>query len=149
MLDPAMGDIWYDYSQRVMRGLRAENERLRAALEGVQTALNYSRFPQIQLALTLIRKVLVESQQRPVMDDKPDLATRVEQFNCLELPGQPRTMHMGTNYLVNDLWREIERPRVALEWYADPVNWHNRQGMIQAMNALDDKGACARAALKV
>lgn len=39
----------------------------------------------------------------------PDLQTRVQQFNALELPGQPQGMHMGTSYLVNDLWREVFR----------------------------------------
>ena len=40
-----------------------------------------------------------------------DLEERVRQFNCMELPGQPFGMHMGTNYLVNDLWREVQRLR--------------------------------------
>ena len=40
-----------------------------------------------------------------------DLEKRVEQFALLVLPGQPRMMHMGTSYLVNDLWREVQRLR--------------------------------------
>jgi len=40
-----------------------------------------------------------------------ELAERVKKFNALELPGQPRTMHMGTSYLVNDLWAEVKRLR--------------------------------------
>jgi hypothetical protein len=36
------------------------------------------------------------------------LETRVEQFRCLELPGQPMSMHMGTSYLVGDLWKEVQ-----------------------------------------
>jgi hypothetical protein len=40
-----------------------------------------------------------------------ELERRVQQFNELKLPGQPKTLHMGTFYLVNDLWREIERLR--------------------------------------
>ena len=36
-----------------------------------------------------------------------DLKTRVNQFNALSLPGQPMVMHMGTSYLVNDLWRAL------------------------------------------
>lgn len=43
-----------------------------------------------------------------------DIKTRVEQFNRLELPGQPRMMHMGTSYLVNDMWKELERLRKAI-----------------------------------
>ncbi len=40
-----------------------------------------------------------------------DLQQRVHQFNMMELPGQPLGMHMGTNYLMNDLWRELERTK--------------------------------------
>lgn len=36
--------------------------------------------------------------------EKPSLRERVRQFNALELPGQPMATHMGTSYLVNDLW---------------------------------------------
>lgn len=45
------------------------------------------------------------------MTDKPDLETRVQQFQCMQLPGQPLGMHMGTSYLVNDLWSEVKRLR--------------------------------------
>jgi len=38
-----------------------------------------------------------------------DLQQRVLQFGMLKLPGQPRIMHMGTSYLVNDLWRELKK----------------------------------------
>lgn len=41
-------------------------------------------------------------------DDKPSLKERVEQFSMLQLPGQPMAMHMGTSYLVNDLWRRVQ-----------------------------------------
>ena len=40
-----------------------------------------------------------------------DLRERVQQFHRMELPGQPIGMHMGTFYLVDDLWKEIERLR--------------------------------------
>jgi len=40
---------------------------------------------------------------------KDDLKERINKFNSLQLPGQPIAMHMGTSYLVNDLWREVER----------------------------------------
>jgi hypothetical protein len=43
-----------------------------------------------------------------------DLEDRVHKFNAMELPGQMQMMHMGTSYLVNDLWREVKRLRVAL-----------------------------------
>lgn len=48
------------------------------------------------------------------MTEKPDLETRVKQFMCMELPGQSMGVHMGTSYLVNDLWAEVKRLRVEL-----------------------------------
>lgn len=39
------------------------------------------------------------------------LDERVRMFNCLELPGQGMGMHMGTFYLVSDLWHEVKRLR--------------------------------------
>jgi len=36
------------------------------------------------------------------------LEERVLAFQRLELPGQPIGMHMGTSYLVNDLWKEVQ-----------------------------------------
>lgn len=36
-----------------------------------------------------------------------DLKDRVFKFNMMELPGQPQGMHMGTSYLLNDLWGEL------------------------------------------
>lgn len=47
-----------------------------------------------------------------------DLKLRVQQFQLLDLPGQPQGMHMGTSYLVRDLWRELQR--VASEKYTNP-----------------------------
>jgi hypothetical protein len=52
-------------------------------------------------------------------DDKDDLQERVQQFNKLELPGQPMAMHMGTSYLVSDLWREVQRLRAELKENTD------------------------------
>jgi len=49
------------------------------------------------------------------MTEREDLETRVNQFICMELPGQPRAMHMGTSYLVNDMWKEIQRLRTELQ----------------------------------
>ena len=40
-----------------------------------------------------------------------DLEERVYKFQTGELPGQPMSMHMGTSYLVNDLWKEVKRLR--------------------------------------
>ena len=51
---------------------------------------------------------------------KPDtgtahtLAERVQKFQCMELPGQPMMMHMGTSYLVGDLWRSHQELLSAL-----------------------------------
>jgi hypothetical protein len=43
-----------------------------------------------------------------------DLKDRVDDFQMLRLPGQPMGMHMGTSYLVNDLWREVAALRAEL-----------------------------------
>ena len=37
------------------------------------------------------------------------LRKQVLAYKMLELPGQPISVHMGTSYLINDLWNEIER----------------------------------------
>ncbi|QZP06847.1 hypothetical protein [Caenibius sp. WL] len=37
-----------------------------------------------------------------------DLRERVRQFQTMELPGQPMMLHMGTSYLVNDLWSAVK-----------------------------------------
>ena len=36
-----------------------------------------------------------------------DLNERVNAFSTLSLPGQMPMMHMGTSYLVNDLWKAV------------------------------------------
>ena len=51
------------------------------------------------------------------MSEKDDLKDRVEKFRALQLPGQPMGMHMGTSYLVNDLWREVQHLRGLVEGY--------------------------------
>lgn len=43
------------------------------------------------------------------------LESRVTQFRCLELPGQPMSMHMGTSYLVNDLWGRVKEQAAEIE----------------------------------
>lgn len=48
----------------------------------------------------------------------PSLKERVQQFNRMQLPGQPMGMHMGTSYLVNELLQanealQTERDRLA------------------------------------
>lgn len=45
----------------------------------------------------------------------PSLDERVQMFNSLRLPGQGISMHMGTSYLVNDLWRALTTEREAHE----------------------------------
>lgn len=37
------------------------------------------------------------------------LEDRLRAFDLLELSGQPQGMHMGTSYLMHDLWNEIQR----------------------------------------
>jgi hypothetical protein len=43
------------------------------------------------------------------------LEERVAQFIKNELPGQPKSVHLGTMYLVTDLWREVQKLRKQLE----------------------------------
>ena len=51
-----------------------------------------------------------------------ELEERVRKFNSLSLPGQPMGMHMGTSYLVNDLWREVQRLRGLTKRAVDGAN---------------------------
>jgi hypothetical protein len=44
-------------------------------------------------------------------DSYVTLKGRVDQFNALQLPGQPQSMHDGTRQLVNDLWRQLRKLR--------------------------------------
>ena len=64
-----------------------------------------------------------------------DLNKRVEQFNRLELPGQPRFMHLGTDYLVNDLWSEVQKLRKHIKEMQNPkemikMEWYTRNEII-------------------
>ena len=54
------------------------------------------------------------------MTKPDDIEERVEKFNRMELPGQMPMMHMGTAYLVNDLWREVQRLRAFIEDHPAP-----------------------------
>lgn len=58
------------------------------------------------------------------MSEKDDLETRVQQFRTMSLPGQPMGMHMGTSYLVNDLWREVQHLRGLVKAYSDMAKSH-------------------------
>lgn len=43
------------------------------------------------------------------MTSKDDeLGEKVAQFHTMELPGQPKMMHMGTSFLVSELWRTVQ-----------------------------------------
>lgn len=53
------------------------------------------------------------------MGKKDDLKKRVGQFQMLKLPGQPMSVHMGTSYLVDDLWEEVKRLRAEQVHTAD------------------------------
>ena len=45
------------------------------------------------------------------------LIERVNQFQCMELPGQPMGMHMGTAYLVSDLLKRIKADAEVIATY--------------------------------
>lgn len=38
-----------------------------------------------------------------------ELEIKINKFKLLQLPGQPLSMHLGTLYLVNDLWTELKK----------------------------------------
>ena len=41
-------------------------------------------------------------------DNEESIEDRVKQFLAMELPGQPRAMHIGTMNLVKDLFHDLE-----------------------------------------
>ena len=45
------------------------------------------------------------------MDYNHSLEGRVNAFNRLELPCQPKFVHIGTSHLIRDLWSEVQRLR--------------------------------------
>lgn len=87
-----------------------------------------------------------------------DLKERVNAFSTLSLPGQMPMMHMGTSYLVNDLWKAVRtitaenaalKERVAeleaaLEYYASDNAWTVQE----VEGPYGDYGKRARAALE-
>ena len=72
-----------------------------------------------------------------------ELREKVLQFNLLKLPGQPMCMHMGTSYLVNDLWsrvQQLEREKADLQQEYDSLveiydatseEWKGRQAELE------------------
>lgn len=56
------------------------------------------------------------------MPDDKTLKDRVDDFHLMRLPGQSPMMHMGTSYLISDLWREIERLNAALSMTREGVD---------------------------
>ena len=53
------------------------------------------------------------------------LKDKVFQFNVGELPGQPIGRHMGTYYLVNELYEEVERLTAQVEHLKFELDKHN------------------------
>lgn len=56
------------------------------------------------------------------MAEDMTLKERVDAFRLMELPGQPRMMHMGTHRLVEDLWIECQRLNAALSMTREGVD---------------------------
>ena len=55
-----------------------------------------------------------------------DLEKRTMDFKCLQLPGQPMMGHMGTNYLVNDLYQAmkmLDRENLELQNQIQNLQW--------------------------
>lgn len=84
-------------------------------------------------------------------ETKLTLADRVLQFQFMELPGQPMMMHMGTSYLVNDLWSAHKDMAEALREIAGIVSASKSSSdndrLYAALGTLDKAREIARAAL--
>jgi len=61
------------------------------------------------------------------MSTAETLDDRILQFKMLQLPGQPRMMHMGTSYLISDMEKEIKLLRTAIARYGD----RSRMGTVE------------------
>lgn len=48
------------------------------------------------------------------METTVNLKERIQQFDTLSLPGQMPAMHMGTSYLVHDLWNALQAAEARL-----------------------------------
>jgi hypothetical protein len=48
-----------------------------------------------------------------------NLDERVLAYTCLELPGQPPFVHMGTSYLIHDLHKEVKELKSLLKEFYD------------------------------
>jgi hypothetical protein len=72
-----------------------------------------------------------------------DLATRIDQFRTFSLPGQPISMHMGTSYLVNDLWREVMKLRLDNANLTDDNDLLRKQ-LDEAKQYMNHKPTCLR-----
>lgn len=70
------------------------------------------------------------------MSEKDDLQDRVNKFRMMELPGQPFGMHMGTMYLVNDLWREVEQLRRQVEQERGLVEGYKAAGEVAMLTLI-------------
>ena len=71
------------------------------------------------------------------MASREEIEKRYEQFRCLELPGQPRMMHMGTSYLVNDLHKAL----TAAEKERDQLAEDKRE-LMEALKSMVDMFDC-------
>lgn len=67
------------------------------------------------------------------MSDKDSLEERVDQYTRLELPGQPQSSHVGTSYLVRDLWTEVKRLREVEKQYIEIMK-HDRTQVRKVKN---------------
>ena len=69
-----------------------------------------------------------------------DLKERCYKFRSLELPGQPKAMHMGTYNLVSDLDNEVARLTAeveALRVDARRLDWLQRAGDVSIGMCID------------
>lgn len=78
-----------------------------------------------------------------------DLENRVQQFGMMQLPGQPMGMHMGTSYLVDDLWREVQKLRAELKTAEQSVQATVLSTQQDAVSQLNERFSQLKAADKI
>ena len=70
-------------------------------------------------------------EETTMPEEETSFEERVHQFNTLKLPGQPMSMHMGTSYLVNDLWGEVQKLRKERDQLSTDYRELSVEGSIQ------------------
>ena len=70
-------------------------------------------------------------EETTMPEEETSFEERDYQFNTLKLPGQPMSIHMGTSYLVNDLWGEVQKLRKECDQLSTDYRELSVEGSIQ------------------